>query len=59
MSDLFNKKLAFALEQAADLSSSHYGFPTEFTDFLSFIDRELPAVDHHSIFGFNWNVESS
>lgn len=59
LDDLFNETISFAPETAADLDSSHYGFPTETSDFLAFCERSIPMRDPFVIFGFDWNVESS
>lgn len=60
LADLFNEKISlFASELPADHDASHYGFPPDNADFLGFLDRTVPSKDPYSIFGFNWNVESS
>lgn len=60
LADLFNETVSlFASELPADHTASHYGFPPDNTDFLGFLDRVAPARDPCTVFGFNWNVESS
>lgn len=59
LNDLFNETVSFAAEVPADLNSSHYGFPAETADFLAFCEQSIPARDPYTIFGFDWNVESS
>lgn len=59
LDDLFNEAVSFAPETPADLGSSHYGFPADTADFLAFCERSIPARDPYTIFGFDWNVESS
>lgn len=56
--DLFTDEVTLAPDLAADLTQSHYGFPTELADFYQFCDREIPESDPFEIFGFHWNVES-
>lgn len=56
--DLFNDTATLATDLPADLTQSHYGFPTELADFYQFCDRNIPDTDPYDIFGFHWNIES-
>jgi len=60
LADLFNEKINMnSPELPADHDASHYGYPPDGADYLGFLDRCVPARDPYTIFGFNWNVESS
>lgn len=59
LSDVFNDKISFAVETKPDLDASHYGFPPDNIDFLSYWDKAAPETDSYQIFGLSWNIEAS
>lgn len=45
--DLFNEEISLSTETPLDLDHSHYGMPAKDSDFMYFINMQIPQQDSH------------